>query len=594
MTIKEILEPFDQVTYKTFDEQDVSTALNSLLQNDKNNISEELKAEIMAFDFSEDSQESNSDWGTYFGPMMVWNNGNGTVTESPSIKLITPQMIDYWEKRANEVTNPILKARYSGLVWDFKNKITGVNASFEIGKLYINSLIEIASENFHKYEISSYTKLKRALTLAIRFNDNPFISKVKDAILRFEEKHSIDDKPGLWGYSLDLLVDNNKVGLSSEEEKKIIDELEAKLSRLTANDTDNQKNNPWAAEAAAKRLANYYRKKQKNEEVKRVILEIGRAYDKIISKASPLQASGWLDHLYKLYTHFNLREEADSLLLKIRELGSKVASELKPISHSFELPKKEMEESIAAITNGSVKDIIYRIAVFYIPDKEKIKEQIFELSKETPFIFHIAKQVFDEKGRPVTMIDSLDNDLEGHVVQQISQNLTLSSIFLRAVISEAINNKGLGKSDIMTFIKGTPIITEDRFEIIERALEAYFNNDFLVFIHLIIPQIEEAIRNIIEYSGGNVLKPSKGRDGYRLRTFDEILRDPIIEEILGEDYADYFRILFTDQRGWNLRNSVCHGMVRPNIFNSQTSDRVLHAFISLGLIKGEKSTLLNN
>src|SRR5690606_6997026 len=130
--------------------------------------------------------------------------------------------------------------------------------------------------------------------------------------------------------------------------------------------------------------------------------------------------------------------------------------------------------------------------------------------------------------------------------------LSFSSIFLRAIFQESINQKGLDKEEILKFIENSPIINADRFEIISRGLEAYFLNDFLVTIHLLVPQIEEAIRNIVEFAGGNVLKPSKG-GGYHLRTFDEILRDDIIKEALGEDFADYFRILFTDQRGWNIR-----------------------------------------
>jgi hypothetical protein len=115
-------------------------------------------------------------------------------------------------------------------------------------------------------------------------------------------------------------------------------------------------------------------------------------------------------------------------------------------------------------------------------------------------------------------------------------------------------------------------------------LNAYFCEDYLVAIHLLIPQIEEAIRNLIEYSGGNVLKPSRN-GGYQLRTFDDLLRDDLIERGLGENFANYFRILFTDQRGWNLRNEVCHGMANPNRFDAQTADRVIHGLLCLGLIK---------
>ena len=34
----------------------------------------------------------------YYGPMLLGNN-DGAMIESPSINQITPQMIDYWEKR---------------------------------------------------------------------------------------------------------------------------------------------------------------------------------------------------------------------------------------------------------------------------------------------------------------------------------------------------------------------------------------------------------------------------------------------------------------------------------------------------------------
>ena len=299
------------------------------------------------------------------------------------------------------------------------------------------------------------------------------------------------------------------------------------------------------------------------------------------------QASGWLDHLHKLYLKFNLKEEVAKILLRIRELGPKVASELKPISHSFDLPKKEMDEYISAMTNGDIQEVLQRIVVQYIPIKEQVKEQIFDLSKKAPLTFLIGHQLQDEKGRVIATIGSLEDDLEGHIVRQVSQNLSFSSIFLRAIFQESINQKGLDKEEILKFIENSPIINADRFEIISRGLEAYFLNDFLVTIHLLVPQIEEAIRNIVEFAGGNVLKPSRG-GGYHLRTFDEILRDDIIKEALGEDFADYFRILFTDQRGWNIRNNVCHGMASPNMFNHQTSDRVIHALLCLGLIHETK------
>ncbi|MBA4744438.1 MAG: hypothetical protein H2058_04190 [Muricauda sp.] len=198
MIIKQIIVQFDTDSRRGFDEHDISSALRKLVPEDKSQIDDTLKAELMAFDFAEDYQDKKTGWGTYFGPMMVWNNGDGTATESPSIKLITPEMIDYWEKRATECVNPIIIARYSGLVWDFKNKITGINPPHEICRIYTKALIDQANGDFHKYEVNTFRKLARALKLSISLNDDDLIKKCKDSLINFENRHSQDTKSSVY------------------------------------------------------------------------------------------------------------------------------------------------------------------------------------------------------------------------------------------------------------------------------------------------------------------------------------------------------------------------------------------------------------
>ena len=81
--------------------------------------------EEIAFAFIERGS-SPLEWGdTFYAPLFDYTHPvtNKWVSSYPDIQNITPKMIDYWEKRSNEVDNPILKCRYSGLVWDFSQKI---------------------------------------------------------------------------------------------------------------------------------------------------------------------------------------------------------------------------------------------------------------------------------------------------------------------------------------------------------------------------------------------------------------------------------------------------------------------------------------
>ena len=66
-----------------------------------------------------------------------------------------------------------------------------------------------------------------------------------------------------------------------------------------------------------------------------------------------------------------------------------------------------------------------------------------------------------------------------------------------------------------------------------------------------------------------------------------------IKEVLGEDIQLYLICLFTNQRGWNIRNDVCHGMSELDYFSFQVIERILHVLLILGTIKNSLKFLLN-
>ncbi|MDL5045241.1 DUF4209 domain-containing protein [Oscillatoria amoena NRMC-F 0135] len=584
MSVQNILSQYDVLDKKGFDEHIVEASLRSLPTCE--NIQEtdpELFAEIIAFQFYENS--TKNDWGTYFGPMVVWNNGDGAATESPSLSLVTENIIKYWEKRGWESINPILTSRYLGLVWDFHYKICNSNPSHTVGIAYIKALLKIANEDYHKREVGVIEKLKRALTLSITFNNPQLINDCKLAIISYDKRHSTDSKPGLWARVYDVLMDNKKIQLTAEEEADLILELENKLARMTSG----EKIDTWGADIAAERLATYYKKKNQQDQLYRVLITIKEAYEKTTDDKNSMQVSAGLEHLYKLFTKFNFKNDAEKILLELRTLGPKVAAELKPISVSHDLPQDEIDKYLDHMTSGPLEQVLYKIVAEFIPSKEEAKKQVLQYSKNHPLLYLIGtNQIQDEKGRVIATIGSVEDDLDGHIVQQISKNLSMSSIFLRWVIQEAIKKHNLNVESIIDFISKSPLIEENRLSIIKEGLNAYFNGNFLSAIHLIIPQIEEAIRNLIEITGGVVLKQSR-TGGYNLRTFDDILRDKNVYEVFSEDLTNYFITLFTDQRGWNLRNNVCHGLANPNTFDYQTADRVLHALLFIGTLRTKEN-----
>ncbi len=404
-----------------------------------------------------------------------------------------------------------------------------------------------------------------------------------DTIIAYEDAIADDLKLGLWGFAFDLLFENDKVKLTVAQKQKLIDDLERHLSRAS-QPTNKEEIDPWAVEHAALRLAKCYRKIGSGEDVKRVIIAVGDAFIQASSKASALQTSGWLQGVHTIFKEFGLTDEAEKISIKLREVGEKAKSELKTFSQTMEVPKEKIDKYIAALTEGEFDDVLTRIAAHYVPKKSEVEKQLKELAGEAPIAFLIPMELQDNMGRPLAKIGSLEEDLEGHTVKHMSQNMAFESMFLRQVLESLIKKYPALENLLLAYLFRSPIFVDGRKSIIGQGVKEYLNGNHMTAAHLLIPQIENALRVLIETAGGSVLKSARG-GGFNYKTLDDLLRDPLLVQVFGEDITFYFRALLIDPRGWNLRNCLCHGLCDANEFGPSMSDRIIHVLLCLALVR---------
>ncbi|WP_166694283.1 DUF4209 domain-containing protein [Fibrivirga algicola] len=567
-----------------FDENDISQEITKLAIEESTDFSFEFRAEMIAFELVESNNKSNH-WKTHFGPNYRHQNDDGTVVESPSFSSIDCNMVKYWNMRGEISKNPILKSRYLGLVYDFEKKVCETKTNHLTAIKYIESLLNISKKDIYKYESKNFKKLQRALSVSSLINNKILVQECKNEIIRFQDYLNNLQKTNFWKYKFDLLIDNKIIKLTNNETNEIISELESKLTQFESSDNVIEKIDPWETEAVAIRLASFYKKRSDNENMTRVIKKAGEAFEKAILTSSPLMEAGFLEHLYKLYSTYNLSDQTELLLIRIREQGPNVIQNMKKISSNFEIPKETIDDYIKDMTFGTTDEILNRLAVHYIPSKENAKEIIQNSEYKNSISALITRGLYDDKGRTIAVIGPLTEDIEGHIFLRLTNNLSVTSLLLRWVITACIADKKISSNAIIDFISRSDLFPPNRLHVIKLGLDAFFKNDFLSFIHLIIPQIEEAIRHLIEMSGGNTFKKARSGNHYHVKTFDDVLRDPTVEKALGNALSSYFRLVFTDSRGLNLRNDVCHGILSPEKFNSTNADIIIHTLLCLGLLR---------
>jgi len=576
--IRKFLQQLESIS-KPLSEHEISDKIKQFIKEKfSQNPPEILLWEQIAFDFTENYPSNRSGWGTYFGPRAVFQDKERKIVEYPSIHKVTTVTISYWEKRARESNHPVFKARYANIVWDFTEKINKERPHYSIAQIYADSVIEIAEKDLHKYNVDVIKKLERALSLVLSINDKDRINKLTDTIINYEEKIAEDDKPGLWGFSYELLIKNKKIQLDKRDEQKIINGLEDRFERLLKT------YDHFATKRAAILLADYYSRSGNKEKVGSVLLELGKLIQKNAEKASALVGSAWLEELYHLYLQYGLKNEANKILSEIKELGKKSKSELKKIEASTKIPKDELQNYVDWLTDGDLRTVLKKIAVNYIPKKNEVAKQIQGLSKKAPISFLFTRKILDPEGRVIATVRSLEEDLEGHIALQISQNVKISSIFLRETLKKLVGKFNLTPTVIVDYFYESPIFDEKKKDFFAKGIEAFLKGDFLVALHILIPQVEALIRNLAEKIGVPILKSSRS-GGFFYRTLDELLREEKIIKVLSEDMCLYLRVLFTDPRGWNLRNDVCHGISKIEDFNQCTADRIFHTLLCLALVK---------
>ncbi|MCH5684091.1 hypothetical protein LWM68_07285 [Niabella sp. W65] len=210
MLFKDTLSSLEQLPLKPLLENEIYNLIQKQIPEGYGELSTEEMAELIAFRFLEPGRNKNRKRGFYFQPLSIIKNEDDTVNEFPSVSMVTSNTITYWLARLEQTNHPVLVARYAGLIYDMSLHATGSKPLFSIGKKYIEALLGLIEQKLYKVPVYAIGKIGRALEVALSLNNTDLIEKCKVAIFNLEHEIAVSDKPGLWGFTFDLLMDGKE------------------------------------------------------------------------------------------------------------------------------------------------------------------------------------------------------------------------------------------------------------------------------------------------------------------------------------------------------------------------------------------------
>ena len=541
----------------------------------------EIDAEIMALTFGENEDGETGPWGTFFKPNIRYRDSEG-IYECPKYGNITKEIIDYWKLRSENTENLYLKIRYLGLVFDFNSKVTGRPFDPSLTILYIESIILLCEEN-NALEARDLKRLiLRAFQIVVKLRNTILEEKTIKAVIALEDKISKDLELTTWGFCFKNLVLENIKRLTEDQVNKLIVDMENRIIKLATYEE------PYLIEHAGDMLSQYFRRIKNQDKLEWVIHKIAEVMKTKALKSSPVIALDLYQNLQKIYKKNNMKNGVDETSRLITAIGPKVVAMMRPIGTKIEIENDRMNDYLNNMVKGGFDNALSNIIYNFLPKISDIKDETNGRFRKAPlFSLFTQQRLFQpDNGQLIATIEA--GESESNLVFNFTQNIKVNNFFLMECVDKLFDEYQVTADYLLDYIYHSPIFERDVEQILKRGLTAYFENDYIVSMHLLIPQLEAAFRNLIKALEAPVMNPNK-IGGMNFSTFDSVLKNEILKTVFVEDSIFYFRSILTDQTGLNLRNDVCHGLKISNQFNKPSTVRLIHILLYLAQVRLKKN-----
>jgi hypothetical protein len=128
-----------------------------------------------------------------------------------------------------------------------------------------------------------------------------------------------------------------------------------------------------------------------------------------------------------------------------------------------------------------------------------------------------------------------------------------------------LEEHGIRLSSLVGLVANNPFIPHGHEGIYLRGIQAGFFGDWLVAMHLLVPQIEASIRHVIQRRG-KITSTLEADGTQKERDLNQLLCMPEVEEIFGEDVTFELRGILIERFGHNMRNELAHGLMPEGSF----------------------------
>jgi lysyl-tRNA synthetase class 1 len=517
-----------------------------------------------------------SPWDSFFAPKMAAEEGRD---EFPNLALLNSENVDEWAEVAESVEHPLLKARFADAVWELGRRLGSARKDrYRFGRIASESYLELAGRTGNN-PLEIINASARNIRLAIKLGAGDLVDHGFEFLMQYAD--SVEQAHvGLWSAPFDRLLGLN--GLSEEQRERILDRHTQRFSATVAG------GDIFRMEVIGPSFAKYFHDRRQYQRAKEITFAYGEAILKSAASLNASLATHHIEGVLEAYRRVGLKEETDRVRLLLEEKGKGVIAEMKSQRFEIRLDLEAINTAIAEMIDVSNPLVaLYRLANNCAPHPEKFEAE-FEAATEG-LLYHrlIPVSIIGDDGLTVTTIETYDQDKEGRLVMEFARDMNLKTTFFLSGLEEWKKKFELGGIPDTPSLFDSLLIPPDRVTLFREGLLAFEQEDYVKCIHVLVFQVENSLRELLRILGRPVSKSTD--DGNQPKNMNDVLYDPVVKDALDPKLWSFLKVLYTDNRGMNLRNLVAHGVAPAAAFNRVNASLVVQSVVFLALIR-DKAT----
>lgn len=294
-----------------------------------------------------------------------------------------------------------------------------------------------------------------------------------------------------------------------------------------------------------------------------------------VAAASASNATGLMQEAVKIARLLPIARRGDreqKIRTRLAEIELRTLSEMGRIEHTIDVADL-VQHAEDAVFGKLVIDALLEMAKMCAPRKvERIRKSVEKNARRAPLMHMLSASLTDSTGKVVATIPSLRSDNSGerdramryHMVTEANRNQDLTGRVMieaarRIIAAEHI----VSDAAILPLMWRSGFVPSGREGQWARAIVAGLRGEFEIATHLLLPQLEHALRMVVRAEGN----PAAGMDRMTQQedwTLNQMLLDEgrsILERVFGADLVFDLAALLVDRTGTNLRNAIAHGLI---------------------------------